>query len=70
MRLLQREWYDDATRPRRGWPDEGKVAFENYSTRYREGLDLVLRGIDADVKAGEKVRSTASSHFTNCERIQ
>ena len=51
----QREWYIDETKPRRGWPDEGKVAFDNYATRYREGLDLVLRGINADIKGGEKV---------------
>ena len=27
----------------------------NYSVRYREGLDLVLRGIDCVIKPGEKV---------------
>ena len=51
----QREWYIDETKPRRGWPDEGMLAFDNYATRYREGLDLVLRGINADIKGGEKV---------------
>lgn len=51
----QGDWYVDESRPPSQWPDEGKVAFEDYSTRYRAGLDLVLRGITADVKGGEKV---------------
>ncbi|KAG0303235.1 Canalicular multispecific organic anion transporter 1, partial [Dissophora globulifera] len=25
------------------WPSEGRVVFKNYSTRYREGLDLVIK---------------------------
>ena len=25
------------------WPDYGVVRFDNYQTRYREGLDLVLK---------------------------
>ena len=27
------------------WPKAGKISLENYSIRYREGLDLVLRNI-------------------------
>ncbi len=49
-------WYIDETKPPRSWPDEGKVAFENYMTRYRPGLDLVLKGITVNISAGEKVR--------------
>merc|ERR1712127_1124018 len=37
------------------WPEHGVVKFENYQTRYREGLDLVLRGIDCHIKSGEKI---------------
>nr|CAD7452939.1 unnamed protein product [Timema tahoe] len=37
------------------WPTEGKVEFKNYQVRYREGLDLVLKGIDVTIKGGEKV---------------
>ncbi len=31
--------------PPPSWPAHGVVKFDNYQTRYREGLDLVLRGI-------------------------
>ena len=32
------------------WPQHGVVKFDNYQTRYREGLDLVLRGIGKENK--------------------
>ncbi|KAK3589166.1 hypothetical protein CHS0354_018871 [Potamilus streckersoni] len=38
-----------------GWPNYGKVEFNSYSTRYREGLDLVLKDITVSVRPGEKV---------------
>lgn len=37
------------------WPASGAIEFRNYSTRYREGLDLVLRGVSFSVASGEKV---------------
>ena len=37
------------------WPQEGVVKISDYQTRYRAGLDLVLKGITCDFKAGEKV---------------
>ena len=37
------------------WPEYGVVKFEGFTARYREGLDLVLRGIDLTVLSGEKV---------------
>lgn len=37
------------------WPESGTVEFQNFSVRYRENLDLVLRGISFSVKGGEKV---------------
>ena len=42
-------------RPNLGWPANGAVKFENYSTKYREGLDDVLRNISLNIKAREKV---------------
>ncbi|KAG0368491.1 hypothetical protein BGX24_002797 [Mortierella sp. AD032] len=38
------------------WPPRyGAIEFDNYSTRYREGMDLVLRNISFNVEAGEKI---------------
>uniref|UniRef100_A0A182Y9Z9 ABC-type glutathione-S-conjugate transporter n=2 Tax=Anopheles stephensi TaxID=30069 RepID=A0A182Y9Z9_ANOST len=37
------------------WPAEGKVEFKDYQIRYREGLDLVIRGISLNVRGGEKI---------------
>jgi ABC-type multidrug transport system fused ATPase/permease subunit len=42
-------------RPPVSWPAKGEVAFKNYSTRYREGLDLVLKNINLDIKSHEKI---------------
>ena len=48
-------WIVEDKRPSAQWPATGVVAFENYSTRYREGLDLVLKGISAEVTDGQRV---------------
>ncbi|KAF9329432.1 hypothetical protein BG006_007485 [Podila minutissima] len=37
------------------WPAEGRVAFKNYSARYREGLDLVVKNLSFDVQPCEKI---------------
>ncbi|KAF8944053.1 hypothetical protein BGZ47_004716 [Haplosporangium gracile] len=37
------------------WPQQGKVVFKNYSTRYREGLDLVIKDVSFSVSPAEKV---------------
>ncbi|KAK4192088.1 ABC transporter type 1, transmembrane domain-containing protein [Podospora australis] len=42
-------------RPPVSWPARGEVEFNNYSTRYREGLDLVLKNVTLDIKSHEKI---------------
>lgn len=42
-------------RPKANWPSRGAVEFKKYSTRYRPGLDLVLKDISLDIKAKEKI---------------
>lgn len=37
------------------WPDQGRVVFKNYSARYREGLDLVVKDVSFTVQPSEKV---------------
>lgn len=42
-------------RPPVSWPAKGEVEFHNYSARYREGLDLVLKNVSLDIKSHEKI---------------
>ncbi|CAH1794809.1 unnamed protein product, partial [Owenia fusiformis] len=49
------DWIVEDNRPSEAWPEQGVVEFTDYSTRYREGLDLVLKGISCKINAGEKV---------------
>ncbi|KAJ2808735.1 hypothetical protein H4R20_000680 [Coemansia guatemalensis] len=45
----------DDYRPKDEWPEQGEVEFKNYSTRYREGLDLVLKDLSFRVQPRQKV---------------
>ncbi|XP_065177497.1 multidrug resistance-associated protein 1-like [Sycon ciliatum] len=45
----------EGNRPDPRWPMNGEVVFDRYKTRYRPGLDLVVKGISANIKGGEKV---------------
>ncbi|KAJ2078167.1 hypothetical protein H4R24_004671 [Coemansia sp. RSA 988] len=42
-------------RPEVAWPEQGVVEFKNYSTRYRDGLDLVLKDLSFRVLPRQKV---------------
>jgi len=42
-------------RPPTSWPDQGRVSFKKYSTRYRPDLDLVLKDVSFEVQPGEKM---------------
>ncbi|KAH7904260.1 P-loop containing nucleoside triphosphate hydrolase protein, partial [Hygrophoropsis aurantiaca] len=42
-------------KPSDQWPGEGAVEFRQYSTRYREELDLVLKDISIKIKPKEKI---------------
>ena len=41
--------------PPSNWPELGSIQFKQYSMRYREGLELVLKSIDVNIKGGEKI---------------
>ncbi|ABN67247.2 metal resistance protein YCF1 [Scheffersomyces stipitis CBS 6054] len=42
-------------KPAEGWPEQGTISFNNYSVRYRENLDLVLKDINISINAKEKI---------------
>ncbi|KAK9478295.1 P-loop containing nucleoside triphosphate hydrolase protein [Lipomyces japonicus] len=42
-------------RPLTNWPISGQVELHDYSTRYRPGLDLVLKGINLIINPREKI---------------
>uniref|UniRef100_A0A914PVD9 Uncharacterized protein n=1 Tax=Panagrolaimus davidi TaxID=227884 RepID=A0A914PVD9_9BILA len=48
-------WRIEGKSPPEGWPQQGRIEFRGYSTRYRTGLELVVRNINAFVKPGEKI---------------
>ncbi|XP_036386238.1 canalicular multispecific organic anion transporter 2 isoform X2 [Megalops cyprinoides] len=48
-------WEIEDKKPPPQWPAQGKVEFHDYSVRYREGLDLVLKNLTLTVKGGEKI---------------
>ena len=60
----QAEWALEKTKPSGGWPDNGSVEFKNYSTRYQEDRDPVLRDISTNIKGGEKVITLSSNAAT------
>ena len=51
----------NATSAPSGWPHSGGVTFANYSMAYREGLPLVLDGVNLEIKAGDKVQKHINS---------
>ena len=51
-------------RPHRDWPEEGAVDFRDYKTRYRAELGLVLKGLNCNIHAGEKVGFAFNTYHT------
>ncbi|RWS20498.1 multidrug resistance-associated protein 14-like protein, partial [Leptotrombidium deliense] len=49
------EWVQEESRPPIQWPQRGEIEFNQYGTRYRRGLDLVLRDLSAQIKSSEKI---------------
>ncbi|XP_063864017.1 ATP-binding cassette sub-family C member 3-like isoform X2 [Scylla paramamosain] len=48
-------WRVDRNTPPSAWPDQGTIKFQNYETRYRPGLSLVLQDITCSIRPAEKV---------------
>jgi len=49
------EWTKDTDNSLHDWPKDGEIEFVDFQTRYREGLDLVLKNVNMHIKKGEKV---------------
>ncbi|KAH8103355.1 multidrug resistance-associated ABC transporter [Cristinia sonorae] len=48
----------DTTKPNDpppSWPEKGTISFNNVKMAYREGLPLVLKGVDFTINEGEKI---------------
>ncbi|BFZ09598.1 hypothetical protein BsWGS_12637 [Bradybaena similaris] len=52
---MEADWDSHIYRSPDGWPGQGRLQVENLRLRYRDGLDLVLRGISFEISPGEKV---------------
>ncbi|KAG0054723.1 Multidrug resistance-associated protein 1 [Gryganskiella cystojenkinii] len=37
------------------WPAQGRIEFRDFSARYRQGMELIIKGISFEVQPGEKV---------------
>ncbi|XP_015279485.1 PREDICTED: canalicular multispecific organic anion transporter 1 [Gekko japonicus] len=60
-----------AQRPPPNWPSKGEICIVDYRVRYRPELELVLDGINCDIKSTEKVgvvgrTGAGKSSLTNC----
>lgn len=50
------EWSDSSQeKTAQNWPDKGEIKFIQYHTKYREGLDPVLKGVDLQAEPEEKI---------------
>ena len=52
-------WELSSDPPVAEWPSDGAISLRQLSTRYREGLDLVLKDISLEVAGGGKVGERA-----------
>lgn len=50
------EWKSEpGMEPPQNWPSEGRIVMRNFSTRYRAGLNLVIKQLNVEIKPHEKV---------------
>ena len=48
-------WHKPEEEPKPDWPESGNINFDGYSTRYRDGLELVLKKISFEIRGGHRV---------------
>ena len=47
--------YEVDEKPPKEWPTQGKIEFQDYSTRYRKDLGLVLKNVNMTIESGERI---------------
>ncbi|XP_054164141.1 multidrug resistance-associated protein 1-like [Oppia nitens] len=52
---IEAEWFNEYAKLENNWPENGNIVFSNYSTKYRDGLDMVLNKICIKIKHKEKI---------------
>ena len=48
-------WTNENNKPDDNWPNKGEIEFRNYSVKYREELDYVLKSLNFKINSCEKV---------------
>ncbi|KAJ2865626.1 Multidrug resistance-associated protein 1 [Coemansia erecta] len=51
----EKMFVENATTPDEQWPSTGKIEFRNFSMKYREDLEHVLKEINLTINPGEKI---------------
>ncbi len=49
------KWESEKDKLSKSWPDNGQIKFNDFSVRYRDDLDFVLKNINCEIKPSEKV---------------
>ncbi|XP_074603021.1 multidrug resistance-associated protein 1-like [Brevipalpus obovatus] len=49
------DWFVGKVTPEPEWPEHGRIVFDEYATRYRAGLDLVIHDLSVEIKPKEKI---------------
>lgn len=55
MKTKQEDKWIKSARPPGNWPTDGAIEIQNYSTKYREDTDLVLKDVTITIKPREKI---------------
>ena len=48
-------WTNEKNKQDDKWPQNGEIEFKNYSVKYREELDFVLKSLNFKINSCEKV---------------
>lgn len=52
---LEADYKKPEMTPPESWPSKGEIIFKNVDFAYRPGLPIVLKGLNLDIKSGEKI---------------